>query len=115
MNNSIGQSKELIQLKDLFQELLRILETEGDQEVHYAKSELRKDIQMIEDILNHNSADLNEVFLEVKESYQSMYPPRGGLTDFFIWREDFEERRKANQPLNHIKDELNKILGVKLG
>lgn len=38
-----------------------------------------------------------------------MYPARGGLTDFYVWRDDFDERINANKPLNTVKDELKVI------
>lgn len=46
----------------------------------------------------------------IKEIYKSLYPSHGGLTDFFIWRDDVEERRKENRCLDEISDELWNIL-----
>jgi hypothetical protein len=78
-------------------------------EVDYARDELKNNIIMIDETLKNDAADLKATFLEIGRSYQSMYPPRGGLTDFFVWRDDFEERRKANQPLDQIKENLKNI------
>jgi len=99
--------------KNLFNELLGILEVEGDAEVDYAKNELRKNILMIEDAFNNNTFGLDEIFDEIKANYRRIYPPHGGLTEFFVWREDFEERRQANLTLDSIKNELEEILDVK--
>ena len=107
-----GGKKRICVVKDLFKKLLTILETEGDAEVDYAKKELRKNILMIEDILKNNTADLDKVFDEIKESYQSIYPSHGGLTEFFVWRDDFEERLNANLPLDNIKKELKEIMSL---
>lgn len=107
------ENKERISIiKDLFTELLSLLETEGGAEVDYAKKELRRNILMIEDVVSNSIIDWDKIFGEVKESYHSMYPPHGGLTDFFLWRDDFEERVKANQPLDNVKNELKKIMDM---
>ena len=103
---------DLARVRDLFQDLLDILVNEGHAEVHYACNELRNNVLLIEEAFDResNQVDLNETFNEVSENYYRMYPPRGGLTEFFIWREDFDERLKANHLLDHIKNELNAIL-----
>lgn len=112
MTDFFGVKNNLSKVKDLFRDLLRILESEGDSETLYARRELFKNIRIIEDALHHdpNPADLHAIFTEVKESYQRMYPPRDGLTEFFIWRDDFDERLKANEPLDSIKERLKAIL-----
>lgn len=101
----------LNRVKELFEKLLFILETEGDNEVNYAKSELSKNIRLLEEVLSNNSdlADAQEVLDNIKMSFKSMYPPRGGLSDFFVWREDYEERFKANKDLDNIQSELREI------
>ena len=111
MDSAISKN-ELARLKELFRGLLSILESEGYMETYYARHELHKNILMIEDALNRDIAptELHELFTGIKESYKSMYPPRGGLTEFFIWREDFDERVKANQPLENLKNGLDEII-----
>lgn len=102
----------LIRVKELFQQLLFILEREGDFEVNYAKDELAKNIRMLDGVINNmvDVAEAQEVLGQIKTSYMSMYPPRGGLSEFFIWRADFEERINANKDLDNIQNELKKIL-----
>ncbi|EUJ33770.1 hypothetical protein MFLO_01010 [Listeria floridensis FSL S10-1187] len=43
------------------------------------------DIKVIED-LNH-----------------SLYPPHGGINDFFIWDDDFDKRLELNAPIDNAK------------
>ena len=99
-------------VKSLSQQLLFILETEGNYEVNYAKNELAKNIRVLEGVLNNNvdTVKAQEVLGQIKTSFKSMYPPRGGLSEFFVWREDYEERLKANKYLDEIQSELRKIL-----
>lgn len=102
----------LNRVKELFQQLLLILETEGDDEVNYAKNELAQNIRVLEGVLSNNFDGIGaeEVLDEVKTRFKRMYPPRGGLSDFFVWREDYEERLKANKYLDDIQSELREIL-----
>lgn len=105
----------LNKVKVLFYDFLKILQVEGDNNVSYAKNELSVNIKKIEYALSNVDSpnmDVNLIFNEVQNSYKSMYPPHGGLTEFFIWREDFDERVKANEPLDKIKEELRKILEI---
>ncbi len=110
MRNIVNSKDDLTRVIGLFRKLLIILETEGGREVNYAKKELQRNVLMIEEVLSNRTVDFDKVFDEVKASYHSMYPPHGGLTDFFVWRDDFEERVKANQPLDNVKNELKEIL-----
>jgi hypothetical protein len=101
----------LEQILEKYKELLKVLETEGDESVSFAKGQLKKDIMNIEETLadNISQTDYNEILHLVKANYNRMYPVRGGLTEFFVWRDDFNERMRANKPLNEIKDELKVI------
>lgn len=104
----------LTRVKELFQQLLFILEKEGDFEVNYAKSELAENIRVLEGVLssNMNAAEAQEVLVQIKTSFKSMYPPRGGLSEFFIWREDYQERLDANKHLDQIQSELKALLNT---
>lgn len=105
----------LDRIKELFNDLLKILITEGDNSVNYAKNELSLNLNRIEHTLSNvhsEDIDVNQVLKEVERSYKSMYPPRDGLTEFFVWRNDFDERVKANESLDRIKEELRQMLNI---
>lgn len=115
MTNKTDIVTKLNRIKELFVDLLKILKAEDDNSISYAKNVLLVNISRIEYALsnvNSENADLNSLFSEVQISYKSMYPPRGGLTEFFVWRDDFDERVKANKPLNRIKEELRQMLNI---
>ncbi len=100
-------------MNNQFKELYSILVNEGDSETNYAKGILANMIKVITDILvSPDGINLNEVFDEIMERYKSLYPPRGGLTEFFIWRDNFDERVKANKHLNDVKEAIKTIIGV---
>lgn len=43
---------------------------------------------------------------ELRQASKSLFPPQGGLTDFYVWKEDGSERIALNKPI----DELTNLL-----
>ncbi|MGP1434208.1 MAG: hypothetical protein ACTTKP_08005 [Catonella sp.] len=97
-------------LKKLFSELILILEANENGDIDYQISEVKYVIKLLNQCIDNNYVDLDSVINEIKSIYKNLYPPRGGLSEFFIWKADFDERIKANEPLGKIGDELWKIL-----
>lgn len=111
MSNLLDLAEKLKGIQELFMALLTILQAEGNNETRYAQSELRRNIASIDLALGvMDYDDLVEAIRNARASYKSMFPPRGGLTEFFIWREGFPERFTANQKIDQLKAEINRIL-----
>ena len=101
-------NKEKIQeLKRLFKELLSNVERYGDNTVINQESIIRHILKIIDssDIVNYES----EV-ADIQREYQKLYPARGGLSEFYIWRDDFAERQVVNEPLSEIRKRLWELL-----
>lgn len=49
------------------------------------------------------------VYRSVRNVWMS-FSPKGQMSEFNIWREDFEERVKLNGPLDDIRDRLWELL-----
>ena len=47
---------------------------------------------------------------KVKFWYGCLFFPKSQMSEFYIWREDFEERVKINRPLDDIRDRLWELL-----
>lgn len=94
----------LEEIKALFQELICILNQYGDATILNQK-------KIIQDILCIIDCDIeyNEKFQELKKGYENLYYNKGSLSEFNIWRENFEERRKLNEPLDKIRKRLWEI------
>ena len=88
----------------LFSELSEILE--NDNEKHW--------IRRIQECLSilQSKEELNDKtkLTEVKSIYHSSHIGYSGFSEYFIWREDFDERVKANKRLDEIRDEIWNIL-----
>jgi len=95
--NQESQKKILI---DLFIQLKNLLADEDTSEIYNVISGIDTCLELLN---RENPAD---VFTEVKEIHKSFYPQHGGLADYFIWRDDFDEREKLNFDLEKIKKTL---------
>ena len=62
---------------------------------------------------SHKNKGVTEevAFNEMASTYRSMYGGSGSFSDYFIWREDFEERQEANKEFDQITNRLWKLLG----
>ena len=47
---------------------------------------------------------------EVIQNYKMLFSGKGGLSEFYIWDNDFETRKKLNEPLDKIHEELWSIM-----
>jgi hypothetical protein len=107
------QKKIAAKLLDLFTELTIILNKEDTSEIDYVMREIRYIIKILDESISVKEVNLNETISEVGEIYKKCFPNHGGLTDFFIWREGFEERKKVNSTFDKIKSEIWKELNFR--
>ncbi|MGT2772632.1 hypothetical protein [Streptococcus marimammalium] len=58
--------------------------------------------------------NLNQNFdfanINASDIINNLFPLHGGLTDYYYWSENEEERLEKNKELTHLKDELYRIL-----
>jgi hypothetical protein len=47
---------------------------------------------------------------EVKSIYKTMYAGYGSFSDYSLWKDDYDERIKANKRLDKIRNEIWNIL-----
>ncbi|MCM1988441.1 hypothetical protein [Oceanirhabdus seepicola] len=97
---------------NLFTELANVLRKEDTNEIDYVMRKIIYIIKSLDKSINLKEYNFNEVISEIGKIYKGLFPTHGGLTDFYIWREDFEERKKANEILDKIKEEIWKQLNL---
>jgi len=104
---------DLAELSDRYQSLIDLITREGlNNQTNYAVRVLDRGVKTIKDALNFKKEDAVipvSTWQELYKDYKSMYPPHGGVTEYFIWRDNFEERVAANQRLSAIKEEISRI------
>lgn len=101
------KSDNIYELKQLFEELLFIVDKYGDSTINNQKKIINRIIGKIDSI---DISNFEEEFMEIQRDYKNLYPARGGLSDFYIWKDDFNERQKLNEPLSKIGDRLWELL-----
>lgn len=99
-----------LNLFELFSDLLKILESEGKGEVDFVIKEVKYLVGILNDCVLNKFSENDRIIEETKQIHKSLYPPKGGLSEFFIWRNDFDERIKINDSLDNVKNELWKLL-----
>ena len=92
-------------MKELFNGLQELINIYGGKEYKIQQ-------RIIKDIIGCIDSDLTIVEKEVYiiRSYKSLYPKEGGLSDFFIYHDNYEERLKLNKPLDEIRNCIWKIM-----
>ena len=93
----------------LFKELAVHLKKYGDQSIAYQYQTLLDAIDVLE--ADYSDEDKEDCIVTC---YKRLYPGRAGLSEFFIYREDFEERSALNEPLSRIQHELWEMVKNKI-
>jgi len=93
--------KELKNVQELFIKLRDLL-------IVYGGKYYRIQLNIIEDIIDcvKSHWDNDKKTEYILKKYKRLYSPQGGLSDFYIHHEDYEERLRLNKPLDEINDSL---------
>ena len=90
-------------------ELFEILCKEGNQDIIYAIRTIERNIEYMEAFVNNEEdIEIYELLHSIKKNYYSMYTPRGGFNEFYIWKENSDDAYEANLEVDRIKGELIK-------
>ncbi|WP_291584070.1 hypothetical protein [Clostridium sp. UBA6640] len=103
----MSKSESIYELKQLFEELLLIVDKYGDNTINNEKKIINR---IIENIYSIDISNFEEEFIEIQRDYKNLYPARGGLSEFYIWKDDFNGRQKLNEPLSKIRERLWELL-----
>ena len=92
-------------LKKLFIELRDYLE------LHHDNSIINM-FKLVKDTVNVLESDETEDFKSayVLDSYKTLYTGRAGLTEYYIWDNDYDTRMKLNESLERIRSDLWEIM-----
>ena len=101
MNNT----DELIKLNLLFNKLREILIQEDEH--NYIRG-INVIINRIQYSLKYNE-DAKATIKSVGDTYSLMNSGNGSFSDFFIWREDFNERVEANKVLTKLRSDITSL------
>lgn len=88
-------------IKELFCLLEEYLKDHGNNSIQNQYLIVRNTIAF----LNSDECDENK-FNYALMNYKSLFTGKGGLTEFYVWDDDFDTRQKINKPFETITDEL---------
>lgn len=96
-------------LRKLYTDLILILESQKDDEISVILASAKESLSIIDDYLNQtgNPKTDSETRSKLTFLYKTINQPRVGLSDYFIWRDLYDDRVQANQPLDEVKSKLN--------
>lgn len=92
-------------LKKLFTELRDYLELQNDNSIVNIRKLVNNTVMVLE-------SDKSESFKSeyVLDVYKSLCTGRAGLTEYYIWDNDYDKRIRLNEPLERIRDNLWEIM-----
>mgnify|MGYP005754185415 FL=1 len=100
----------IINLIKLFKEMYDIIVSNPKNDINYAKRTIKNIVQYLEMELANDTLGYEELVSKVAGQYKSMFPPRGGLSEFYIWDNSYEVRYRANHEYEQIKLQIEAIL-----
>ncbi|MBQ8667899.1 MAG: hypothetical protein IJ079_00180 [Lachnospiraceae bacterium] len=98
-----GMDFERIRL--LFTELRDYIAKQEDMTSSYSLKQLRNIVMILESDMPDKEKQES-----VLSTYRSLYMGRAGLTEYYIWDDDYEIRLKLNEPLERVRSELWTIM-----
>ena len=96
-------------LDKLLRHMFHIIRHEPRQDTRPAQSAMITMLRNVEITLSQPD-DIGDFFAVVKPQYFGMFPPRSGLTEFYISREDPDEMRRLNADYEKTKEQISEIL-----
>ena len=100
----------IINLIKLFKEMYDIIISNPNHDINYGKRTIKNIVQYLEMELANDTIGYEELVSEVARQYKGMFPPRGGLSEFYIWDNSYEVRYRANHEYEQIKLQIEAIL-----
>lgn len=96
---------DLNRIKLLFTELNNFLINQNDSSIASSKKMVGNAVDILE---SDESDDIKKKY--IIEIYKLLYTGSGGLTEYYIWDNDYEIRMKLNEPLERIRNDLWSIM-----
>ena len=96
-------------LDALLDDLYIIIKSENQSGTKYAERTICVMRNNIRIALSQQNESEN-IFNILTSLYNSMFPPKSGLSEFYIWRNDYTTRCKLNSNYEDIKSQIGRIL-----
>jgi hypothetical protein len=95
----------LVELKELFSTLLTIVDNSDDSDA----LKWRDTIAGVLDIIEDEARGYDNQFAAIQQIYNELYADKTGISDLYIWKNNFQERTETNAALVRVKLKLAEI------
>lgn len=106
------ENNNITTLIGLLKAMYVMVASNSNSDVEYGKKTIIQIVQFLEKELTDNTLEYVEIVSMATKRYKSMFPPKGGLSDFHIWDNDYEIRYKANLEYEQIKAQIEEMLNT---
>lgn len=69
-----------------------------------------KELNNLLEFVNSSSLDSENIEVSLTDYKNSLFPSRGGLTEFYIWDDNENKRIALNKPISVLKQKLWELL-----
>lgn len=100
----------------LVKELYDIIIINGEVNGFYVKAHNNTHaIPILKNIINYLSngdlhVDDNILISKIKQDYLSLFPAKSGLSEFYVWSDDYITRKKINDDFDEIHKQIIRLL-----
>lgn len=108
----MNQSKNIFikHLSKELNELLEILVKNQNNSSIYAISKIKKMLKQLKEFKYDDSLDISDIIIAITNQYKSLFIPKMGLSEFYIWDNNFKSRQQKNKEYENILEKIDKIL-----
>ena len=96
-------------LDRLLRDLYHTVRNEGYEDTKPAERIIEIMIRNVQIALSQPD-DIGDFFAVIKSQYSQLFPPKCSLSEFYIWREDMNERHRLNADYQKINEQIKEIL-----
>lgn len=111
------EKKEIIILQELLSKLYSIITINGKVDSFTVTAHnSRYAVPILKGLIDELNSQESETIslLDIKEQYDSMYPPKSGLSEFYVWSDDINTRKKVNDSFQKLHKEIVLLINKNL-
>lgn len=95
----------LVELKELFITLLAVVDNSADSDALKWRDSIAEALTIIED----EARGYDSQFAAIQKIHEELYREKTGISDLYIWKNNFQERTETNAALEQVKQRLAEI------
>lgn len=107
---SVDELHKLKTLQNLIVELREFLLIKEHNGFFFLCKRLKNMADYLEEQIDTPTEKFENIISDLGRTYKTFFSPRDGLSDFYIWHDDYDQRKKANDSYRKAKKSIEQIL-----